>query len=957
MHTHNDLRDSNGSPEQRLHDRMDALLKSEALHRTLFETSTDAVLILDQHGFIDCNPSTVRVFGALSREDVLSKRPCALFPDVQSAGEDSMLAANLYIEQAIQDGSAAFEWTCRRMDTGAPFFSKVLLSRMEIDGEILVQACVRDISERKAIEESLEETREKYRGLSEAAFESIFISERGKCLEQNTRAEEMFGYTAEEAVGRMGTEWIVPQDRERVMNHMISGYELPYEVTGLRKDGSTFPAIIRGKMMHYKGRLVRVTAMGDITEQKLAEVKLIDSEANLRAIFEAEPECIKIVDAQGRLSQMNPAGLAMIEADSLEQVAGHAVTELIAPEYRERFENMHRRVIGGESMQLEFEVVGLKGSRRWMQTHAVPMQDRGQWVQLAVTCDVTSRKQAEEAQRIAATAFESLQGMIITDDQRIVLKVNKAFTDITGYSSEEAVGLPPRLLTSALQDSVFYTAMNESLARDGTWQGEIVNQRKNGEIFPEWLNITTVKDDAGHVSHYVAIFTDISDRKLAADQIENLAFYDPLTRLPNRRLLLNRLEQVLTASARHFRRNALLFVDLDNFKTLNDSLGHDQGDILLEQVAQRLTACIREGDTVARWGGDEFIVMLDDLSKDDLEAATQAEVVSEKILSSLNQPYRLLDNDHHSSPSIGITIFGGQPQEQVSEPLKRAELAMYQAKAAGRNTARFFEPQMQAKVTARAAMELAMRESLLKGDFRLYYQPQVVGEGRMTGAEALVRWQHPQKGLVSPGDFITLAEESGLILPLGQWVMEAACAQLAKWATCADMAHLTVAVNVSARQFHHKDFVSNVLATLHRTAANPRNLKLELTESLLVEDVEGIIAKMAALRAYGVGFSLDDFGTGYSSLSYLKRLPLDQLKIDQSFVRNILNDPNDAAIAKMVIALADSLGLMVIAEGVEIEAQRDFLARQGCHAYQGYLFSRPLPIDVFEVFVRSGAQA
>jgi diguanylate cyclase (GGDEF)-like protein/PAS domain S-box-containing protein len=953
MEIHNELHDSSGSPEQGVHGRMDVLLNSEAFYRTLFETSTDAVMILDRHGFIDCNPSAVRVFGALDREDVLSMHPSALFPDVQNAGEDSRLAVNDYIEQAMKGGSAAFEWMCRRLDTGAPFLSKILLSRMEIDGQSLVQASVRDISERKAIEESLEETREKYRGLSEAAFEAIFISERGECLEQNTRAEEMFGYSTEDAVGRMGTEWIAPQDRERVMSHMISGYELPYEVTGLRKDGSTFPAIIRGKMMHYKGRLVRVTAMGDITEQKLAEVKLIESEANLRAIFEAEPECIMIVDGQGRLSQMNPAGLAMMEADSFDQVAGRAVTNLIVPEYWERFENMHRRVVGGESMQLEFEIVGLKGRRRWMQTHAVPMQDRGEWVQLAVTCDITARKQAEEAQRIAATAFESLQGMIITDDQRIVLRVNKAFTDITGYSAEEVVGHPPRLLKSGSQDTVFFATMNESLARDGIWQGEILNQRKNGEIFPEWLNITTVKDDAGQVSHYVAIFTDISDRKLAADQIENLAFYDPLTRLPNRRLLLNRLEQVLTASARHFRRNALLFVDMDNFKTLNDSLGHDQGDILLEQVAKRLTACIREGDTVARLGGDEFIVMLDDLGKDDLEAATRAEFVSEKILGSLNQPYRLMGNDHHSSPSIGITIFGGQPLEQVSEPVKRAELAMYQAKAAGRNMARFFEPQMQAKVTARAAMELAMRESLVKGDFRLFYQPQVVGEGTVTGAEALVRWQHPQEGLVSPGDFIPLAEETGLILPLGQWVMETACIQLARWATCAATARLTLAVNVSARQFHHKDFVDNVLATLNRTAANPRNLKLELTESLLVDDVEGIISKMAALRAYGVGFSLDDFGTGYSSLSYLKRLPLDQLKIDQSFVRNILNDPNDAAIAKMVIALADSLGLMVIAEGVELETQRVFLAHQGCPAYQGYLFSRPLPLDVFEAFIRS----
>ena len=930
-------------------------MKSEALYRTLFDTSIDAVMILDRRGFIDCNPSAVQVFGATCREEILSKHPSELSPEVQSDGSQSRLSADQRIEQTLRDGSVSFEWTHKRLDTGKSFVAKVLLSRMEIDGQTLVQASVRDISERKTIEESLQESQEKYRGLSEASFESIFISERGKCLEQNTRAEEMFGYSSEEAIGRMGTEWIAPEDRQRVMNNMMSGYELPYEAKGLRKDGSTFPAILRGKMMHYKGRLVRVTAMGDITERKIAEAKLVESEANLRAIFEAEPECIKIVDAHGLLSQMNPAGLRMIEAESFDAVAGLAVRDLIAPEYREAFEQMHRCVIGGKSMQLEFEIVGLKGGRRWMQTHAVPLLDRGKLVHLAVTRDVTERKHAQEAQRIAATAFESLQGMIVTDAKRIVLRVNKAFTDITGYSFEEAVGSTPRLLSSGRHDATFYAAMNESLARDGSWQGEILNRRKSGEVFPEWLSISTVKDEIGQVTHYVAIFTDISDRKLAADQIESLAFYDPLTGLPNRRLLMNRLDQVLTVGARHYRTNALLFVDLDNFKTLNDSLGHDQGDILLEQAAKRLTACIRDGDTVARLGGDEFVVMLEDISKDELEAATQAEIVGEKMRSALSQPYLLQGNEHHCTPSVGITLFGRNLQEKSTEPLKRAELAMYQAKSAGRNAVRFFDPQMQAKVTERTEMELSMRESLLVGDFQLYYQPQLVGQGRMTGAEALVRWLHPQRGLVSPSEFIPLAEETGLILPLGQWVLDTACAQLAKWATCTELAQLTVSVNVSARQFHHKEFVSNVLATLSRTGANPRQLKLELTESLLVEDVEGIISKMTALRAHGVGFSLDDFGTGYSSLSYLKRLPLDQLKIDQGFVKNILSDPNDSAIAKMVIALADSLGLMVIAEGVEIEAQRDFLARHGCHAYQGYLFSRPLPLEMFEALAKSAA--
>jgi len=562
-----------------------------------------------------------------------------------------------------------------------------------------------------------------------------------------------------------------------------------------------------------------------------------------------------------------------------------------------------------------------------------------------------AQQRSVEQLSIAAAAFESQQGMIITDANSVILKVNRAFTETTGYTAEEAIGQTPRMLKSGRHDTAFFAEMWESIKRTGGWQGEIWDRRKNGEIFPNWLTITAVKSDNGTVTHYVGTHTDITARKVAEDEIRHLAFYDPLTRLPNRRLLLDRLGHALASSARSGRGGGLLFIDLDNFKTLNDTLGHDKGDLLLQQVAQRLTTCVREGDTVARLGGDEFVVMLEDLSGNPEEAAAQVEAVGEKILATLNQNYLLAGHEHHSTPSIGVTLFSGH-QNSIEELLKQADLAMYQSKTAGRNTLRFFDPEMQAIVSDRAALEIDLREAVRQQQFVLYYQPQVVGDGRLTGAEALVRWRHPRRGMVSPGEFIPLAEETGLILPLGHWVLETACAQLAKWAAQPSTAHLSVAVNVSVNQLHQADFVDQVLAVLGGTGANPRRLKLELTESLLVSDVENTIAKMSALKAHGVGFSLDDFGTGYSSLSYLKRLPLDQLKIDQGFVRDILIDPNDAAIAKMVVALAESLGLTVIAEGVEIEAQRDFLARQGCHAYQGYLFSRPLPLDEFEKFVK-----
>ncbi len=472
-------------------------------------------------------------------------------------------------------------------------------------------------------------------------------------------------------------------------------------------------------------------------------------------------------------------------------------------------------------------------------------------------------------------------------------------------------------------------------------------------MFPQWLTITTVKDDSGSPTHYVACFIDITLRKAAEEQINSLAFYDPLTLLPNRRLMGDRLKQALASSARSEKYGALLFIDLDNFKVTNDTLGHTVGDLMLQEVGQRLVTCVREGDTVARLGGDEFVLMLEGLSGNRRESAAQAKSVGEKVLATISQPYLLAGHHCRSTPSIGVTLFTDH-METSDELLKRADLAMYEAKKAGRNTLRFFDPEMQAAVATRAALEADLRNAVLCDQFKLFYQAQVDGEGILTGVEALVRWIHPERGLVPPRDFIGLAEETGLILPLGHWVLQAACAQLTNWSLRPEMSQLAISVNVSAHQFRQKEFVEQVLAVIARTGANPRRLKIELTESLLVDDVEAVIAKMTELKANGVGFSLDDFGTGYSSLSYLKRLPLDQLKIDQSFVRDILVDPNDAAIAKMVIVLAESLGLTVIAEGVETQAQRDFLAGQGCHAYQGYLFSRPIPIEEFEIFARRG---
>ncbi|MFI4940402.1 MAG: putative bifunctional diguanylate cyclase/phosphodiesterase, partial [Burkholderiales bacterium] len=476
-------------------------------------------------------------------------------------------------------------------------------------------------------------------------------------------------------------------------------------------------------------------------------------------------------------------------------------------------------------------------------------------------------------------------------------------------------------------------------------------KRPDGAVVWVYGQTVVVRDDEGKVTDYVCTITDITGRKKSEEEIRHLAFYDSLTNLPNRRLLQERLHQALTASSRSKLVGAVLFIDLDNFKTLNDTGGHHKGDLLLQQIAPVLASCVREVDTVARLGGDEFVVVLEGLSEDMQKATAQAEKVAEKILAALDITYSLGDHTHHSTSSIGITLFGQQPTS-VDELLKQADMAMYQAKLAGRDTLRFFDTAMQAVVSNRAALETDIRKGIQQNQFMLYYQPQVDVDRKIVGVEVLLRWRHPLRGVVPPAEFINFAEDTGLILPLGALVIETACHQLVAWADRSETSHLTIAINVSSRQFRRPNFVEQVLNAVDRSGANPEKLKIELTESLLLDDVEDVIVKMKALRQKGIGFSLDDFGTGYSSLSYIKRLPLNQLKIDQSFVRDVLTDPDDAAIAKMIITLGKSLALEVIAEGVETEEQRQFLENQGCRVFQGYLFSRPLPLDEFEQFLR-----
>lgn len=598
------------------------------------------------------------------------------------------------------------------------------------------------------------------------------------------------------------------------------------------------------------------------------------------------------------------------------------------------------------------------GDMVWLLVDAQPQVDaQGQVLEVVCTfVDISDRKKVEaellareralrESAQHTQSILDNVVDAVVTIDHRgLVESFNKAATEMFGYSQAEVMGRNVSLLM-ADHEGAFHdrylkrhnvTGERHLIGSPREMQG----RRADGSLFPIHLAVSRA-DGAGRPT-FIGLMRDVSQQRAAEEQIRKLAFYDHLTGLPNRRLLMDRLEHAMGNAARLGQHGALMFLDLDHFKQLNDTLGHGMGDQLLVQVALRLQGCMREVDSVARLGGDEFVVLLEGLARDEREAGVQVELVAQKLLHALGQSYDLGTSRHTSTPSIGIALFKDR-YDSVDDLLRMADAAMYQAKAAGRNTARFYDPAMQAAAEERSLQENDLQRGLAMQEFVLHYQIQIDAAGAPVGAEALVRWLHPARGMVPPGEFIALAEQTGMILELGQWVLETACHQLAVWALQPGRAGWTLAVNVSASQFAHADFVANVFRALEQAGARADRLKLELTESMLAVDIDDLIVKMFAIKSRGVSFSLDDFGTGYSSLSYLKRLPLAQLKIDHSFVRDILNDPNDVAIARTILALGHTLGLEVIAEGVETAEQHEFLSRLGCDAFQGYLFGRPTP--------------
>ena len=684
------------------------------------------------------------------------------------------------------------------------------------------------------------------------------------------------------------------------------------------------------------------------------------SEANFLAVFNQATVGMALTDAQtGQLLRTNRR-YAHILGYTEAQLQEKTFQELLEPDDLPAALGQHRQLIAGEIREyhLEQRLRHRDGRAVWVDANISPMWPAGQapTYHLAVIQDITERRQMQEILRDREAQQRTILshlplGVSWAREDGTISYINPYYTDITGYD----LASMPDLATwweKAYPDQV----VRQQVRRD--WDALVAQARAgNGLIAPREytvtcangqmrvLEISGVQVDNGQL----VVFQDLTPRKAAEEKITYLEYYDALTHLPNRRQLLAILQHILDHSADQHTYGAVLMLDIDHFKTVNEIKGHECGDVLLQQVAERLRSSTHERHTVARHGDDEFVVLLEALSHQPGEAVTLAEQMGQRILEVFRAPFVLHGEPYHTTASIGIALFQGQ-QLAADELLKRADLAMYQAKTAGRDTLQFYSPNMHSAIQERVLLEAQMRTSLEQGHFELFFQPQVHVD-KVTGCEALLRWRHPERGLVPPGLFIPLAEDSGQILALGNWVLRAACAQLATWAKVPHLAYLSIAINVSPRQFHQPDFVQQVLDAVTQTGADPRYLELELTESLLLQDVEDTIDKMLQLKRHGIAFSLDDFGTGYSSLAYLKRLPLDQLKIDQGFVRDVLTDANDAAIARTVVALGTSLGLRVIAEGVETAAQRDFLQSHGCNNWQGYFFSRPLPAAEFAAWV------
>ncbi|MFZ5586362.1 MAG: bifunctional diguanylate cyclase/phosphodiesterase [Thermodesulfobacteriota bacterium] len=912
-----------------------AVLESQARYRSLVDDLPLAVVLIRNGRVVFANGQALRTFGVDSQDDSILDTPLEFVASGEREGLEALLR-----ERLGQDAGqpVRLEITLRRVN-GEEFAAEVHAAALVLQGEPMLQLVVSDITERKQAERTISVLA---RFPAENPNPVLRVSRQGELLYANPASQRILHAWSRRVGDQVPETW-----RPALDEAMASGHNQSYEI---RVDGRFYAFVLapvpEGDYLNLYGN--------DVTERRLYEERLAASEANYRAIFNSVADAIFVHEVNdGSIVDLNQSALDLY-GYSLAEARQLDVGSLSAgPPYHGQEQALEKimRAVAGQPQVFEWLARRKDGSLFWAEVSLKRAFIGGDDRLLAMVRDISQRKQAEEQIQLLAKVFENtIEGITVTDLRGNIQMVNPGFTHITGYSAEEVVGRNPRVLKSDRHDEVFYENMWREITERGHWSGEIWNRRKSGEAYPEWLTINVIKDSQGQTTHYVALFHDITEIKRSEEKIKHQAYHDALTGLPNRQLFNDRLEVALARARRNRTQVAVMFLDLDHFKTINDSLGHAVGDLLLQGVAQRLSEAVRQEDTVSRLGGDEFIMILPDV-----DDADDAVAVAGRIIESLEKPFTLRGHDLYITSSVGITIFpndGGDLETLV----KNADMAMYLAKEEGRNTFRLFTPAMNERARHRQELLGKLRKALERGEFLVYYQPQVdLGSGRVAGMEALVRWQTQDGRLILPGQFIPLAEETGLIVPIGEWVLEEACRQAAAWVR-AGHSHLRLAVNLSARQFNQPGLVEIVGGILERTGLPPGRLELEITESTVMTNLEAAADILRRLHERGVKLALDDFGTGHSSLYYLKHFSIDVLKIDRSFIVDLPEDQDAAAIAEAVVSMARSLGLKVLAEGVETEAQLDFLRALGCDQVQGFIFSRPLPAASFERALEEGLQ-
>jgi len=810
------------------------------------------------------------------------------------------------------------------------------------------------IEDRQRYETALTDSEQRFRQLVENAPEAIFVQTRGRFAYVNAATVRLFGANSKEQllgqaiISRVHPDWRPIVEKRIQLSSMMKKGNPPLDITYLRMDGRPLEVEVSSVPFHFENEDGSLIFLRDITERNRAKQAIQKSEERFRDLTSMSSDWFWEQDVNFRFTEMS-GGITKTGLDPATTI-GKTTRDIAVDAEAGTDWQAHRRALERHEAFKDFvyQVEPQPGALRWLSMTGNPefADDRSFIGYRGIGKDITEHIASEIQLRLSAEVFEnSHEGIFITDRGNRIVTTNSAFTEITGYRRLEVIGRDPSFLSSGRHGKEFYAAMWKALIVEGYWQGEIWDRRKNGEIYPKWLSISAVKDSTGTIVNFIAIFIDITERKANEQQIEFLAHHDVLTKLPNRLLVKDRLQQAMAHADRSNSKLAMLFLDLDNFKTINDSLGHSVGDALLKTVASRLQDCVRDTDTISRQGGDEFLIVLTDLP--DAEAATP---IVEKLLERFQIPFNADAHEVTTSVSIGVALYpdDGADLETLQ---KKADMAMYQAKDAGRNTYRFFDEQMNVEAIEHLRIRNGLSLAIERGELVLHYQPQIdLSSGAVIGAEALIRWNHPEFGLVPPGRFIPIAEESGLIVPIGEWVLHEACRQAVAWRQ-AGLPELVIAVNLSAVQFKRGDVEMTVNNALKTTGHYPPMLELELTESILIRDTASILATVKRLKLLGVKLSIDDFGTGYSSLSYLKRFSVDKLKIDQSFIRDLGTDPDDAAIVRAIIQMARSLGLKTIAEGVEDEQMLHHLREFHCDEAQGYHFARPMPATEFASYL------